>query len=108
MTSVTADQFSNKWLVHLEGIGCGGVIIGANWVLTSAECCDGATMKDLFTAANDWDYNTYYDSETIHIPDQKIIHPGSVFRSQLELLDTGTRQGGSCKNFRVILNRNFE
>ena len=64
----------------MEGIGCGGVIIGANWVLTSAECCDGATMKDLFTAANDWDYNTYYDTETIHIPDRKIIHPGSVLR----------------------------
>jgi len=67
----------------LEGIGCGGVIIGANWVLTSAECCDGATMKDLFTAANDWDYNTYYDTETIHIPDRKIIHPGSVLRFSL-------------------------
>ena len=64
----------------MEGIGCGGVIIGANWVLTSAECCDGATMKDLFTAANDWDYNTYYDTETIHIPDRKIIHPGSVLK----------------------------
>ena len=64
----------------MEGIGCGGVIIGANWGLTSAECCDGATMKDLFTAANDWDYNTYYDTETIHIPDRKIIHPGSVLK----------------------------
>ena len=71
-----ADKFSNKWLVHLEGIGCSGAIIGANWVLTSAECCDGADMKSLFTAANDWDYKVYYDTETIHIPDQKIIHPG--------------------------------
>ena len=84
-------------MVHLEGIGCGGVIIGANWVLTSAECCDGATMKDLFTAANDWDYNTYYDTETIHIPDRKIIHPGSVlkFSFDFEIIGFGPYIGSS-------------
>ena len=32
-------------------------------------------VQALFTAANDWDYKEYYDSETIHIPHHRIIHP---------------------------------
>ena len=44
--------------------------------MTTAACCDGSSLDELFTAANDWDYATYYDSETIHIPDKKILHPG--------------------------------
>lgn len=70
----TAEFGAHKWLVHLEGVRCGGVIIGANWVLTSAKCCAGKTLEQLFTVANDWDADVYYDSETIHRPDKIIIH----------------------------------
>lgn len=51
-------------------------IQGANWVLTTADCCDGVALDMLFTAANDWDAAAFYDSETVHVPDRKIIHPG--------------------------------
>lgn len=38
------------------------IFSGANWVLTTADCCDGVALDALFTAANDWDAATFYDS----------------------------------------------